>query len=69
LGLSGGGGVDFEEVAEGSEPAEFKKALGPQDKKAYDVMLQGASSRSHAEAEPSATNRERDPCWLLVFGV
>ncbi|XP_056285086.1 supervillin [Pseudoliparis swirei] len=40
LGLSGSGSVDFEEVEEGSEPAEFKKALGPQDKKAYDVMLQ-----------------------------
>lgn len=32
--------VKVEEVDEGSEPAEFLKALGPQDKKAYDCMLQ-----------------------------
>ncbi|KAL6095019.1 uncharacterized protein ACO6RY_16302 [Pungitius sinensis] len=32
--------VEVEEVEEGSEPAEFQEALGPQDKKAYDCMLQ-----------------------------
>uniref|UniRef100_A0A8C6SM77 Supervillin d n=1 Tax=Neogobius melanostomus TaxID=47308 RepID=A0A8C6SM77_9GOBI len=32
--------LKLEEVDEGSEPAEFSKALGPQDKKAYDCMLQ-----------------------------
>lgn len=31
----------MEEVEEGSEPAEVLKALGPQDKKAYDCMLEG----------------------------
>ncbi|KAM8837455.1 supervillin isoform 2-T2 [Spinachia spinachia] len=39
LGLSGSS-VEVEEVEEGSEPAEFQEALGPQDKKAYDCMLQ-----------------------------
>ncbi|XP_076616149.1 supervillin [Chaetodon auriga] len=40
LGLSSTSSVKLEEVEEGSEPAEFIKALGPQDKKAYDCMLQ-----------------------------
>lgn len=40
LGLSSTSSVKVEEVEEGSEPAEFQKALGPQDKKAYDCMLQ-----------------------------
>uniref|UniRef100_A0A8C2ZYK6 Supervillin d n=1 Tax=Cyclopterus lumpus TaxID=8103 RepID=A0A8C2ZYK6_CYCLU len=40
LGLSSTSSVNVEEVEEGSEPAEFKKALGPHDKKAYDCMLQ-----------------------------
>lgn len=46
LGLSSTSSVEVEEVDEGSEPAEFTKALGMQDKKAYDCMLQGASSHS-----------------------
>ncbi|XP_041671326.1 supervillin isoform X2 [Cheilinus undulatus] len=40
LGLSRGSSIKVEEVEEGSEPAEFTKALGSQDKKAYDCMLQ-----------------------------
>ncbi|XP_077358614.1 supervillin isoform X2 [Festucalex cinctus] len=40
LGLSGSGRVNVEEVEEGSEPAEFKKVLGLQDRKSYDCMLQ-----------------------------
>uniref|UniRef100_A0AAQ6AMU8 HP domain-containing protein n=1 Tax=Amphiprion ocellaris TaxID=80972 RepID=A0AAQ6AMU8_AMPOC len=40
LGLSSTSSVRLEEVEEGSEPAEFVKALGSQDKKAYDCMLQ-----------------------------
>uniref|UniRef100_A0A8C4H253 Supervillin d n=1 Tax=Dicentrarchus labrax TaxID=13489 RepID=A0A8C4H253_DICLA len=40
LGLSSGSNVKVEEVEEGSEPADFTKALGLQDKKAYDCMLQ-----------------------------
>uniref|UniRef100_A0A3Q1GUA3 Supervillin d n=1 Tax=Acanthochromis polyacanthus TaxID=80966 RepID=A0A3Q1GUA3_9TELE len=40
LGLSSSSSVRVEEVEEGSEPAEFVKALGSQDKKAYDCMLQ-----------------------------
>lgn len=47
LGLSSTSSVKVEEVEEGSEPAEFRNALGQQDKKAYDCMLQGASSHSH----------------------
>ncbi|XP_061665830.1 supervillin isoform X2 [Syngnathoides biaculeatus] len=37
---SSGGSVRVEEVEEGSEPAEFKKVLGLQDRKSYDCMLQ-----------------------------
>lgn len=48
LGLRSSSGVTVEVVEEGSEPAEFTKALGPQDNKAYDCMLQGPCSRSHA---------------------
>ncbi|XP_059180038.1 supervillin [Centropristis striata] len=40
LGLSSSSSVKVEEVEEGSEPAEFLKALGSQEKKAYDCMLQ-----------------------------
>ncbi|XP_059893675.1 supervillin-like isoform X2 [Gadus macrocephalus] len=40
LGLTSGNKVEVEEVEEGAEPAEFWKALGRQDKKAYDCMLQ-----------------------------
>lgn len=43
LGLSITSSVKVEEVDEGAEPAEFLKALGLQDKKAYDCMLQGMS--------------------------
>lgn len=47
LGLRSSSSVTVEVVEEGSEPAEFTKALGPQDIKAYDCMLQGMCSRSH----------------------
>ncbi|XP_068161262.1 supervillin [Antennarius striatus] len=40
LGLSSTSNIKVEEVEEGSEPTVFLKALGPQDKKAYDCMLQ-----------------------------
>ncbi|XP_069011681.1 supervillin isoform X1 [Embiotoca jacksoni] len=40
LSSSSSSNVRVEEVEEGSEPAEFVKALGEQDKKAYDCMLQ-----------------------------
>ncbi|XP_047232858.1 supervillin isoform X3 [Girardinichthys multiradiatus] len=40
LGLNSRSKLMVEEVEEGSEPAEFLKPLGPQDKKAYDCMLQ-----------------------------
>uniref|UniRef100_A0A8C7XLE9 Supervillin d n=1 Tax=Oryzias sinensis TaxID=183150 RepID=A0A8C7XLE9_9TELE len=40
LGLNSSRRVKVVEVEEGSEPEEFAKALGPQDKKAYDCMLQ-----------------------------
>lgn len=43
--------MEVEVVDEGSEPAEFIKALGPQDKKAYDCMLQGGSSHVHATSQ------------------
>ncbi len=50
-------------MEEGSEPTEFTKALGPQDKKAYDCMLQGAS-QSVCKKE-----RETDHEQVLLFGV
>nr|XP_020460715.1 supervillin-like [Monopterus albus] len=40
LGLSSTSSVRVEEVEEGAEPPEFMKALGLQDRKAYDCMLQ-----------------------------
>lgn len=40
LDLSASSRLKVEEVDEGSEPADFWKALGQQDKKAYDCMLQ-----------------------------
>ncbi|XP_057681677.1 supervillin isoform X2 [Corythoichthys intestinalis] len=40
LGLGAGDDVKVEEVAEGSEPEEFKKVLGLRDRKSYDCMLQ-----------------------------
>ncbi|XP_022598994.1 supervillin-like isoform X2 [Seriola dumerili] len=40
LGLNSTSSVKVEEVEEGAEPSEFVKALGSQDKKAYDCMLQ-----------------------------
>lgn len=43
LGLSCSSSVKVEEIDEGAEPAEFLEALGQQDKKAYDCMLQGLS--------------------------
>ncbi|XP_019738899.1 supervillin-like isoform X2 [Hippocampus comes] len=46
LGLSGGS-VKVEEVEEGSEPAEFKKVLGLQDRKSYDCMLQDPGKYNH----------------------
>lgn len=47
LGLRSSSSVTVEVAEEGSEPAEFTKALGPQDNKAYDCMLQGMRSRLH----------------------
>ncbi|XP_056153072.1 supervillin [Lampris incognitus] len=40
LGLGSTSSVKVEEVEEGAEPADFWKALGQQDRKAYDCMLQ-----------------------------
>ncbi|XP_029934071.1 LOW QUALITY PROTEIN: supervillin [Myripristis murdjan] len=39
LGLRSTNSVKVEEVEEGAEPSEFMKALGQQDRKAYDCML------------------------------
>lgn len=44
LGLSKTSPVKTHAVDEGSEPAEFWAALGQMDRKAYDCMLQGATS-------------------------
>lgn len=40
MGLSNSN-LNVQEVEEGAEPAEFWNAIGPQDRKAYDCMLQG----------------------------
>uniref|UniRef100_A0AAX7T6Z4 HP domain-containing protein n=1 Tax=Astatotilapia calliptera TaxID=8154 RepID=A0AAX7T6Z4_ASTCA len=47
LGLSLSSSVRVEEVEEGSEPAEFVKALGLKDKKAYDCMLDDPGKYNH----------------------
>lgn len=63
LGLSSSNSsVEVEEMEEGSEPAEFQKALGPQDTKAYDCMLQGESAYMHRMDGVILH-------WLLAFGV
>lgn len=59
LGLSSSSSLKVEEVEEGAEPEEFTKALGPQDKKAYDCMLQGVSSHSHATSQIISKKKER----------
>lgn len=46
LGLSLSSSVRLEEVEEGSEPAEFVKAQGLKDKKAYDCMLDGTAQHA-----------------------
>ncbi|KAK7174564.1 hypothetical protein R3I93_001696 [Phoxinus phoxinus] len=43
LSLRTGGFMNVQEVEEGKEPAEFWNAIGPQDKKSYDCMLQDPS--------------------------
>lgn len=60
LSSSSSSGVKMEVVEEGSEPAEFIKALGPQDKKAYDCMLKGASSHSHSYLTLITLQRQRE---------
>ncbi|KAM8877906.1 supervillin [Synchiropus picturatus] len=40
LGLSSTSRLKVEEIEEGSEPVEFKKAIGMKDRKSYDCMLQ-----------------------------
>ena len=41
LGLSSESPSRVQEVEEGAEPVEFGNAIGQQDRKAYDCMLQG----------------------------
>lgn len=48
LGLISTSCVKVEDVEEGAEPPEFVEALGPQDSKAYDCMLQGETPRNEA---------------------
>lgn len=40
MGLSNNS-LNIQEVEEGAEPAGFWNSIGPQDRKAYDCMLQG----------------------------
>ncbi|KAK2820392.1 hypothetical protein Q5P01_023351 [Channa striata] len=47
LGLSSSSCVKVKEVEEGAEPSEFVKALGPQNSKAYDCMLQDPGKYNH----------------------
>lgn len=64
LGLSSGSDVKLELVEEGSEPTEFIKALGTQEKKAYDCMLKGSSSLS--PTDPSQSRLIQVHSHLLV---
>lgn len=41
LSLRTGNFMNVQEVEEGKEPTEFWNAIGPQDRKSYDCMLQG----------------------------
>lgn len=41
LGLNSNTNLKVQEIEEGSEPQEFWDALGKQDRKAYDCMMQG----------------------------
>lgn len=59
MGLSRSSSVKVEVVEEGSEPAEFTKALGPKDKKAYDCMLQGGPPRP-LTASQNISKKEKD---------
>ena len=47
LGLSSDSPLRVKEVEEGSEPVEFWNAIGQQDRKAYDCMLQGKNKTRH----------------------
>ncbi len=41
LGLNSNSSLKVHEIEEGTEPKEFWDALGKQDRKSYDCMLQG----------------------------
>lgn len=63
LGLTSTSSVKVEEVEEGAEPSEFMKSLGQQDTKAYDCMLQGASSPA---TENHLAKKLINACFCLV---
>jgi len=64
LGLTTGSVVKVEEVEEGAEPAEFWKALGQKDKKAYDCMLQGTYTHTHTHTHTTDMNPYLIPLCL-----
>lgn len=65
LGLTTGSAVKVEEVEEGAEPAEFWKALGQKDKKAYDCMLQG--THTHIQTCTHSHYRHESISVAFVF--
>lgn len=69
LGLRRSSSVTVEVVEEGSEPAEFSKALSPQDSKAYDCMLQGRVGGSCHHRSVSACRVHAVPvCLPQILG-
>lgn len=67
LGLRRSSSVTIEVVEEGSEPAEFTKVLGPQDK-AYDCMLQGMCSRSRSVSARQRGELTARRCHPQILG-
>lgn len=50
LGLNSNSSLKVIEIEEGTEPKEFWDALGKQDRKAYDCMLQGKKENVYFQA-------------------
>ena len=51
LGLNSNSSLKAQEIEEGSEPQEFWDALGQQDRKAYDCMLQGMAILTMSDSQ------------------
>ncbi|XP_060758018.1 supervillin isoform X2 [Neoarius graeffei] len=74
MGLSNSN-LNIQEVEEGAEPAEFWNAIGPQDRKAYDCMLQDPGKYNftprlfHLSAQSGTFKGEELLCASRATGV